>query len=145
MGTISSASNSKAISAHNIKVAVAMHPVAGCAGCQIKVPTLYLTGDADTVVSPSSVKQQYQYARGMEKVFAEVKGASHVDATGFGPNNEDVYAYDWLNCKLKGDQSACTRVTTCTQPGLSAVKCHHSPSLEEGGKLVKQFMDVSGL
>lgn len=43
-----------------------------------------------------------------------------------GPNNEDIYAYDWLDCKLKNDAAACERVTSCNEPGISAAKCNYS-------------------
>ena len=42
-----------------------------------------------------------------------------------GPNNEDVYAHDWLNCKLKADEAACGRVTGCGEPGNTATQCDH--------------------
>ena len=30
-------------------------------------------------------------------------------------------AHDWLNCKVKGDQAACVRVTSCKEPGSTEV------------------------
>ena len=52
-----SASNAAAIAANDIKVAVAMHPAIGLCivqPCKPKVPIVFLTGDADTTVSPDS-------------------------------------------------------------------------------------------
>lgn len=146
--TIGSASNATAIAAYDIRVAVAQHP-APCMGCNPAIPTLYMTGDADTVVDPNSVLASYTFAHGSEKAFVENHGNTHIDACGWswlprtgprgdwcpqsgplgryctGPNNEDVYVYDWLNCNLKGDTTACTRVTSCKEPGNTAVKCLH--------------------
>ena len=42
-----------------------------------------------------------------------------------GPNDEDVYAVDWLDCKIKGLPGACARVTGCKEPGNTAVQCDH--------------------
>jgi hypothetical protein len=146
--TIGSASNATAIADYDIRVAVAQHP-APCMGCNPKIPILYMTGDADTVVNPESVLASYTFAHGVEKSLVENHGNTHIDACGWswlprdgplgdwcpqsgplgryctGPNNEDVYVYDWLNCKLKGDTAACTRVTSCKEPGNTAVKCMH--------------------
>ena len=115
-----------------------LHPAHS--GTNPTVPILFLTGNKDTTVSPSSVLSMYNSVHGVEKVFAEVNGSSHIDATGEaskpegckpaplgcnGPNHEDPYAYDWLSCKLKGDVAACARVTTCKQPHLTTGVCHH--------------------
>eukprot|EP01052_Picozoa_sp_SAG31_P015152 SAG31_NODE_966_length_10688_cov_8.343564_2_plen_89_part_00 len=73
-------------------------------------------------------------------------GNTHIDACGWsflpmgcpndgplggryctGPNREDPYVYDYLNCKLKADASACIRVTTCRMPGNRATQCAHVP------------------
>ena len=161
--TIASASNAAAVATHSIKVAVAMHPARGACvlDCQPKVPTLFMTGDADTVVPPDTVKAQYTAALGVEKAFVENHGNTHTDATGWsfhkdgcfgfdkngkcpagkqcscsGPNNEDVYAYDWLDCKLKADAGACARVTRCREPRNVAAQCNHTAaaSLTQHGK-----------
>ena len=94
------------------------------------------------------VRAQYNATSGVEKVFVENKGNTHIDATGWsyqglgcfscppgsgageqdccsGPNREDVYAHDWLNCKLKADGAACGRVTGCDEPGNTATQCDH--------------------
>jgi hypothetical protein len=73
--TIGSSANATAIAAYNIKVAVAQHP-AGCGHppCHPKVPILFMTGDADTVVPPKTVKVQYDATRGVEKTFVENHG-----------------------------------------------------------------------
>lgn len=147
--TIGSASNATAIAEYDIRVAVAQHP-APCLMCNPKIPTLFMTGDADTVVNPKSVLASYNFAHGAEKSFVENKGCTHIDACGWswlprdgprgdwcpqsgplghyctGPNNEDVYVYDWLHCKLQDDQGACARVKSCREPGNVAVKCMHS-------------------
>ena len=46
-----------------------------------------------------------------------------------GRNREDVYAYDWLDCKLKADDDACGRVTMCNEPGLTAAECRYNASV----------------
>ena len=61
--TIGTASNATAIEAFDVRVAVAQHP-SQCPGCSVKVPTLFMTGDADTVVPPNTVKAQYEFAHG---------------------------------------------------------------------------------
>ena len=139
--TVTTSGNAAAIKTYDIRVAVAMHPAHS--GTNPTIPILFLTGDKDTTVSPSSVLSMYNSAHGVEKVFAEVNGSSHIDATGEaskpegckpaplgcnGPNHEDPYAYDWLSCKLKGDAAACARVTTCKQPHLTTGVCHHAGS-----------------
>ena len=150
--TVGSASNASAIATHGVKAAVAMHPATPLCGapiCHPKVPIVFLTGDADTTVLPDTVKAQYNFTSGVEKVFVENKGNTHIDATGWsyhglgcgkcpvgsgageatccsGPNNEDVYAVDWLDCKIKGLAEACARVTGCKEPGNTAVQCDHA-------------------
>ena len=150
--TVGSASNASAIGTHDIKVAVAMHPAIGMCSrqpCNPKIPIAFLTGDADTTVKPATVKAQYNKTSGVEKVFVENKGNTHIDATGWsfqavgcghcpvgsgvgeqtccsGPNNEDVYAHDWLDCKIKADVAACSRVVACREPGNTATQCEHA-------------------
>jgi dienelactone hydrolase len=143
--TVTSSGNAAAIKKYNIQVAVAMHPAPSLT--DPKVPILFLTGDKDTTVSPTSVEEMYNRTHGVEKSFAEVHGSSHIDATGWpsqpegckgspgqpgfvcnGPNHEDPYVYDWLSCKLKADDKACARVTSCSQPHLTASICHHQPA-----------------
>ena len=64
--TIGSASNATAIADYDIRVAVAQHP-APCTGCNPKVPILYMTGDADTVVKPAGVLASYTFGKRTRK------------------------------------------------------------------------------
>ena len=107
--TIGSASNATAIKDYAIKVAVAQHPATSPTPFKSPlVPILFMTGDADTVVDPNSVKAQYDRAKHVEKTFVKNHANTHIDACGWsflptgcpqggrlgrycsGPNNEDV-------------------------------------------------------
>ena len=70
----------------------------------------------------------WQGTRGVEKVFAEVEGADHIDSTDKGKRRENVFVYDWLDCKLKADDAACRRVTACAEPGVptGGHGCHYT-------------------
>ena len=96
-------------------------------GIAPKVPILFLTGTNDTTVAPDGVWQQYERTAGVEKAFAEIAGADHVDSTDKGKRRENVFVYDWLACKFKSSQAACKRVTACAEPGVAVVGhgCHH--------------------
>lgn len=140
--TITSASDASATEAYNIKVAVAMHPASGTNAP--KIPILYLTGTTDSTVDPASVSQLYKQAANKDKkTFANVINAEHVNAVGcpsgcgdfskppWGVNSEDAYAWDALDCYIKGDANACMRVHTCkvkhaiTGGDLPVSECQH--------------------
>lgn len=84
---------------------------------------------------------QYNATGGIPKSFANVKGATHEDATGcpsgcgnfsvppFGANIEDAYAWDTLDCYLKGNAEACHRVHTCTEPNVPVTQCFYDPGM----------------
>lgn len=149
--TITVASNATAVATYNIKVALAMHPAPGINAP--KVPIVYLTGTADVVVNPLIVLALYKTSTGSDKTFVNIMNSSHVNACGcpskacsklcnsfppsWGgcPNTEDAYFFEPLDCYIKSNKDACTRVHTCKVPHaitgktLAVSECLHSPTL----------------
>jgi len=134
--TVLASSQAEAVKKYNIKTAAAIHPCLGPCFLQLsavepKVPILFLTGDKDDTVSPDSVYEQYNKTASVEKVFVEVQGADHCNCCDMSNRKENPYIYDWINCKMKLDASACARVTTCAEPNLrtSGHGCHYDAGI----------------
>jgi len=118
--TVLSASQEK-VKILNIGAAVAQHPsvnVGGCPNCKPLVPIMFTTGSEDSVVPPSSVKDQYSKTTGVPKAFVEIRGVGHHDCS-TRANVQGHYVLDWLNCFIKKNSTACS-LAQCKEPQSSS-------------------------
>ena len=88
--------------------ALAIHPATGGSwggdGAAVKIPTFFMCGQADEAVHCPSVKDQYQKTpAGIPKVFAELKGATHLEIQKPLPGGRwDYYIVQYLLCVFGG-------------------------------------------
>jgi dienelactone hydrolase len=129
--TVYSSGNSHAVQKYNIAAAVALHP-AFFPFVQPTVPIFYATGSADTIVKPSGVKGIYEITKG-SKVFAEIKGATHLEPNTLGGRNRwTPYVINMFNCWIKEQDYDCDKIygnksgDLCNNPNVPMSDCHNS-------------------
>lgn len=137
LATIRSASNVKAVKDLNIVAAVAQHPAycwhqIGCDSGLPQVPIMFTAGELDYL--HTHAKDEYDRAKGVPKVFAEMKGVGHCDPSikqypksnnwAGPPHVENHYILDWLNCYVKHNSTACD-LAKCkeSQSRIPTVEC----------------------
>lgn len=89
----------------------------------IRVPTLYLAGSSDAVVSASSVRGYYNASSGVPAAYANVRGATHFEVLGDGGRFRGP-ATAWARYFLMADSNARstfigTSCTLCTSSALA--------------------------
>merc|ERR1712232_566438 len=105
--SIAAAGDSSSVSKANIGAAIALMPWKQSGPRSPKVPTLYIAGSKDTLVSPAHVKSHYNacpksYARG----YMEFRGNTHMEPTGKGSNKEIKWILSWFGCYLHHHKSS---------------------------------------
>jgi alpha-beta hydrolase superfamily lysophospholipase len=94
-----------------VKAAVPLTPWESGRFTNIRVPTLYLTGSADTLVPPSMARGTYgSIPTSTPKAIAEFQGGSHIFVLNPGsPSGQPAmvgqYAHAWLEIFLHGNQA----------------------------------------
>lgn len=105
------------------KVAGGMIPASPWATSRTLVPTMYLTGSADTTCPPATVEQMYDLAAA-PKLFAEMTGANHLECQSPSPHGWTTTNIHWFGCHLKGVQSECDAAYgVCTSGKIKMTKC----------------------
>lgn len=86
-------------------VAVPMHSCMelGLTGAKIDVPVMFTAGSADTVCQDGCAYTLWKEVK-QDKVFWDLKGASHFDPCDSGPRHEIQAVSDFLSCYLRSEQ-----------------------------------------
>ncbi len=124
------ANNGRAVSAHNIGAAVALHPVYVAGSSQI--PIFYGTGTADVLVPPATVRSAYMNTRGVPKVYANILGATHLEPNTVGPNRWTDYAAAMFGCYLYKIDDACDTVFGSSSQSLCTGPVKMAECLKQG-------------
>lgn len=101
----------------NIKVGVALHPWLFVSPdpepAQAKGPIMYTTGSKDSATPhmPAKVRAAFEKAP-HPKVFANLHGATHFEPLNspLGKHRWNPYVANFLDCHMKADEQACTKV-----------------------------------
>jgi predicted dienelactone hydrolase len=93
---------------YNVKAALASHGYIGdatSAAAQITVPAMFTTGSED---HRGAVRGQFEAAKGLPKVLAQVDGAQHMEPLTNGRLNP--FDAHFLGCHLAGLKNSCDKV-----------------------------------
>lgn len=102
------------------------------------VPIFFTTGSADALLGDSEVREAYMKTTSdVPKVFADVRGSTHMEPSTGYPNRLTGYAIAMMDCHLLGHMDRCNKVYGSASDSLCGGKirmkeCLHEnePSLE---------------
>merc|ERR1712048_176862 len=101
-----------------------------------KIPSFFMTGTADTIVSPGSTLSWFQELSESEpRLFAEMTGANHFECQSSEdgipcPAGWTNYVVNWFNCYIKGVKDECDAAySVCTHPTKPMSKCTALPGM----------------
>ena len=133
LSTILSSASQEAVDKYNIAAAVALHPVS-IPFKQPKVPIFYGSGSDDKIVPPEGVFTAYEWTLAPGRVFAEIKGATHLEPNTLGGKNRwTKYVINMFNCHIKDSESDCKKIygqglfdNLCHDLKVPMTSCHNT-------------------
>ena len=91
---------------YNITAMLASHGALFAAGVPAGVAAMFTTGSADTTVDPATVKDAFSACPSRPRIFANVRGAAHMEPRDGGKRLNALDAH-FLACHVAQRQASC--------------------------------------